>query len=204
MADYQLSTAINLPSAGLSLDPLSTGELSVTMPADPVAPPPPPSIDSPEGQSHLAEVEAAHQEIIDRVAAKPPDPVSPAPSETFSLEMPNYNLFSIPSLFTPFEEQFKAGASWVAGSNLSQSFTTSKSDLAAQNQGATGQNILPEVLGDAAKEILKNVGITALLAILGYKIAGWKGALAGALVWIGPNIPAALAAKAATEKALGA
>jgi hypothetical protein len=190
--------------------------LAPTTPLPSGAPPPPPSIDSAAGKKHLEEVAAAQQEIIDRVAAReaatPKPPVSPAPSETFKFDfdLSSYNLdpnrcggiFGSKSCatFSPTPSQ-----QFITGSMPAEKgkgiFATL---LELARLQPSEDNILPGVIGEASREILKNIAITIFLAGLGYSVFGWKGALGGALLWVGPNIPAALEAKRVTEKALAA
>jgi hypothetical protein len=143
----------------------------------------------------------AQQEIISRVqaqeiaTAKPP--VSPAPSEDFKL--PVYDLSTQPSLFSAFEPTPRVTFTATSSPPTEQDKGVLQTLLELAKLQPTAGNILPGAIGEASREILKNMAITLALAGVGYALAGWKGALAGTLVWIGPNIPAALEAKRKIE-----
>lgn len=124
-------------------------------------------------------------------AATAKSPISPAPSENsiFNFDFSQYQLDPtlVSTPFTPVPQP-----------------TPTQGYAQIKPSERLSENILPGLFEDATKEIAKNIAITITLAALGYYVAGWKGALGGALLWIGPNIPAALGAQKTVEKALSA
>lgn len=138
----------------------------------------------------LAAAEATEKRLAEEAATAKP-PISSAPSENsiFNFDFSQYQLDPtlVSTPFTPSPQP-----------------TPTQGYAQIKPSERLSENILPGLFEDAARVVAKNIAITIALAALGYYVAGWKGALGGALLWIGPNIPAALRAQKTVEKALSA